>query len=215
MQPFRVELDLATNMVASDPIHLDGFLAALAVQQASGNIEAGETLPLDQSSGMWKASIFIAPTIWRDRMSYIRKADVWQTALDKNVAFSGGGNTLNTSSGSFKAYQFFRSTRQAPKAVAWGIGDINKVRALFDTALSLGPLARLGMGQINKVKVIEDDRANQYWKLRNLGALERGYHQGVGAIKPPYWKRTDHQEIWIPSRSVIRSVEAQLSQIMR
>lgn len=211
MQPFRVELTLATNRISSDPIHFDGFLAAIAVQLAGGDITAGDHLPLERTEGVWKASYLMMPTIWRSRMSFIRKADFWQTALDKDDSYTTRSNQFNLGSGHFKAYIFTRSTCQSPKAIAYGIGDIEQVRALLASARSVGPLQRLSAGLISNIEIFEDDDALEFWQIRNMPYQKDGYEPMVGGLAAPYWKRQLHQVVWVPTRSIIRGAESRFA----
>lgn len=207
MKPFRVELSLSTNRIASDAIHLDGLLAAIAVELAHGDVSAADSLPLARYEGVYKASYLIMPAIWRDRMTYIRKADFWQIALDKDDAFSSKANQYSMGSGPYKGYLFSRSTCQSPKVVAYGVGDIDKVSELLAHVRSVGPLQRLSAGLVASAEVFHDPDAEDFWQLRNMPHEIPGYEPIVGGLTAPYWKRENHQIAWVPTRAHIRPIE--------
>lgn len=207
MEPFRVELSLSTNRIASDAIHLDGLLAAIAVELAQGDVSAADSLPLEQYQGVYKASYLFMPVLWRDRMSHIRKADFWQTALDKDDSFSSAANQFSMGSGPYKAYLFSRSTCQSPKVVAYGVGDIDKVSELLAHVRSVGPLQRLSAGLVATAEVFPDKTAGELWQLRNMPHEIPGYEPMIGGLTAPYWKREHHQTVWVPTRSMLRPVE--------
>jgi hypothetical protein len=218
MEPLRIELDLATNMVASSPIHLDGLLAFAAVRRAGGNLSAQKQIPVqfDERYGVWASSYLIAPALWRDRVTAIRKADPWGTFLKQGKVFTGGGKKMQVGSGPHKAYQFFYSSIQAPKAVAWCIGNREEIESLLSEIRSIGPLSRTLAGEIAAFRVVPDKSAVDWWKVRHLCAehaskihdLDLGmYHLGVGGIMPPYWKRSEWREILAPSRELVSQAE--------
>ena len=207
MEPFRVELSLSTNRIASDAIHLDGLLAAIAVELAQGDASTADSLPLEQYQGVYKASYLLMPVIWRDRMTHIRKADFWQTAMDKDDSYVSRGNLFSMGSGPYKGYLFTRSTCQSPKVVAYGVGVIDKVSELLAHVRSVGPLQRLSAGLVATAEVFPDKDAGELWKLRNMPHEIPGYEPMIGGLKAPYWKREHHQAVWMPTRSMLRSVE--------
>lgn len=214
MEPFRIEMKLSTNRIASDAIHLDGLLAAIAVELAGGDVSAGDSLPLEKHQGVYKASYLFMPVVWRDRMTHIRKAEFWQTALDKDDSFSSRGNQFSMGSGPFKGYLFTRSTCQSPTVIAYGVGDIDKVSALLAHVRSVGPLHRLSAGLVASAEIFPDQEAEQFWQLRNMPNEMPGYEPIVGGLRAPYWKRENHQVAWVPTRTILRPVEQRFAKFM-
>lgn len=211
MRPLRVEIRLATPIVASRPVLFDGLLAALAVNANGGDGSAAERLPLAQKvidgNWVWAASQIIARAVWRDRHTYIRKADVWGTARDREVGFKGGPKIYQVASGVYKAYQFFRSVQQKPVAVAYCIGDLEQIDTLLSGLKFVGPLRRQGWGEVSSYKIVEDEAALERWKIRPMPAPHKGYYRAMAGLRPPYWNRCTWQAAWLPGRSVLRAVE--------
>lgn len=215
MEPVRVVFRLATPMVAPrHPIHLDALLAWSAVEAAGGDLNAQEDLPLERFQGedgewCWKASRVVPDVVHRTSMPMSRRFMLWDWAEDLDVRYEGGPKVLKPGTGPYKAYQMRFDLQQAPHAVAWAVGDPDRIRELLDRVSSLGKLARLGCGEIREVEVLPDP-ARENWKLRTLPVAVEGYRKTMATVRPPYWRRGARRVAWEPPADGVRQAAAEV-----
>lgn len=80
------------------------------------------------------------------------------------------------------------------KAVAWGVGDKEKVRELLKRVHNFGPQARLGFGAVLNITVTDDVSAETRWLYRVLPDDEPvdnndDYCPTHSPITGPYWDK--------------------------
>lgn len=211
MTPLRIDFHLETPVkVPEYPIHLDGVLAWAAVQegvlQGISMEEAQKHLPLEiarqDEHEVWKAS-------WIDfshgpRMAYpmSRPFEVQSIILDMGHAYKWKRRNKwdeYVDSGVNKAYLFTHPVRLSSMARAWCVGDKDQLNYLLNTWIThLGKLARLDMGRIKDITIMEDKRALDRWSWRTLPWPKENYISVYETTSPPYWKRENRQKAWIP-----------------
>jgi len=195
MQSFKVSLRLSNPVVVTEPIMLDSVLAWCAVNQAGGNFEACESLPLEEreNAGLayWAASQFFFE--WRPALPGQLAKRIPVYALMRygwNQKWVTSTTHLSPGSGQYKTFHDPIRLVHVPHAVAFGVGDIDRVRGLLGSLRFLGPKSRAGYGRIASCTVEPfphdwsesvDDEAT-----RPTPACA-GQADGIAGYRPPYW----------------------------
>jgi CRISPR type IV-associated protein Csf3 len=232
--PLRIDFDLVTAVIVPDmPLLLDSLIAFAAVQEG---MEKGidyavsqEQLPLGCDSGVWQASYIDFSLGFRETFHSNRRFDVNETVLaldipdnDKkrasslpyqNGIISGIRRDKwgsEASSSVNKAYLFINAARHSARAAAYCIGNPDEIRYLLDKHVShLGKQSRIDMGRIQRITITEDAEGLERWKHRPLPYPVDGYAKTFETLRPPYWKRENRQEAWVPlKKSKIRDFAA-------
>jgi len=208
--PFRVSWTLrAAIRRPDDPIHLDALLAWAVVDEAreAGHpdpISEQESLPLarhDSPEGWcWQASqLDFTLTAPAYSMFLTRPTRVHEYAAGRlSGAYVSGMDKITLGTGRHKAFLFNHRMQQASTAVAYGVGDVERVRELLVRVTSIGKLQRFNAGAITQVSVVEDPTAHQRWQRRIMPSMTAGYAQVVACVRPPYWKRGQRQVAYAP-----------------
>lgn len=222
MKPIRITFQFANLVSVSDsPLHLDGLLAWVAVEQARQNDEAdldraAVSLPLARSGKpeVWCASAlqfdYVSPPSFR---TLVRKTDVEDYAAavtQGRISLSRPRDQLPVGSGPLRNYLVSYSVRQAASASAWCIGDIDAVRTLLTEIKHVGRFGRMGFGLVVGTTVEHDADAMTKWKLRHLPWQEEGYIPCIGNFQAPYWDKTTMTEVYAPPPrpiSIVRKPE--------
>lgn len=232
--PLRVEFNLATAVIVPDtPILLDSLIAFASVQEG---LESGigysvsqEQLPLDFRDGIWKASYVDFSPGFRETFHSIRSFDVNTVVLNLDIPIkpekkasalpyqegiiSGirrGNWGSEVSSSTNKAYLFINAARHSIRATAYCIGDPDRIQYLLEKHLThLGKMSRIDMGRIKSISVTPDHEATKLWENRPLPYPLDGYAMAFETLRPPYWKRENRTEAWVPlKRSKLKSAVA-------
>lgn len=214
MEPMRVTIHLIAPMCCPPhPIHLDGVLSAMRVARAQRDGAADawafeHDLPLERMqsrSGQWvfKAGILrgepiMAPhtMLMTSKFSPARVAE----HLSANL-FETGQTRINPAGGHFKSSILTESVQWFSALRADAVGDLRAVSELLADLQFLGARRSLGMGRVSHVLVEPCEEA--CWQDRALptDALAEAAGEVVlthGALRAPYWRRTDHQAILLP-----------------
>lgn len=226
-QPFKVEFDLCAPMQMDFlPIHLDGLLAWAVFQEnmaayASGRAERAEnpadvnsalydSLPLVRADGVYCASVILpAQTNGVSNRYFIRTSD------DKALALIGMGEkdgkkslvrnqankrVIDTTRGELKVCFMTEQLSHVPLCVAYGLGDISRVESLLKTHVhGLGKNRAKGFGSVSEIRVLEDEQALEFWKIRSLPKVQDGYVPLISPVRPPYWNKSLRQISYFPS----------------
>ena len=224
-KPFVVTFTLANAMVEpKGPMALDALLSWASVRRAecAGHpqpFSVEHDLPLERHS-VGDAWCFKASNLsfdWvgdRSRTVYTKRqqADDYIEAVMKGAMSEFMDGQFDNQRGYYKAGLFVEPLRFVEKAQAWGVGDIEEVKALLRWIESLGKLRRHGRGRIAEVTVEEDARALDKWANRTLPvgsphASEGSHARAIGALVSPYWKREKFGEVLMkleqPSSSLV------------
>lgn len=212
MRPLEIRFRLVTMMRAPElPLHLDALLAWAAVDEAGGDLEAQWSLPLakfahqsNEDRWVWQASRVIPITINRQTMPTIRTFDPVQWAIDKDQVYVGGPNKLTPGTGPYKSYQMVAQMLQAPEAVAWCVGNPDRIGALLARVPTIGKLGRLDCGRIGSVAVLDDPHpSRERWRLRTMPVRGDDYYAAQMVLRPPYWRRSDAEGAFEPKAAAI------------
>ena len=203
--PFRVEFTFRTALIepaVEKP--LDAVLSWAAVMRADFNgaddpIAQQHDLPLQRhyAGEQW---CFMASNIifeWnkaapRESVHYVKRsrledyADAWVDGLlSKRPAFDGAR-------GLTKAGSYVEPTRWADRAIAYGVGNIDAIRALLPWVTHIGKLRHKDFGAVNSFTVTPDDANAKNWTRRTLPQASPEATSHVAAMKclsAPYWNR--------------------------
>lgn len=224
--PFRVEF-LACAPVQMDymPTHLDGLISWALLQEKQAEFTLGKTsvapdpldlagevysgLPLKMQGDVYCASVILPQEILGNSARYFTRSSdtkaLGDIAIDDD--HTGKGLILNqsrmrkisTARGELKTYLMQEQLIHSPLFLAYGIGDIDRVQELLsEHVFGLGKNRAKGFGSISNIKVIEDDDANEFWKMRALPHLEDGYIPVVTPVRPPYWNKSIARIAYMP-----------------
>jgi CRISPR type IV-associated protein Csf3 len=207
------------------PWLLDSLLAACAVEDALADAdpddprplrELGEALPLAITTvagePIWQASALVprasdSAQCFSQSRRMVRRTDetALSDALAQGVVRTRGFDPadpkpyaykLDTARGLLKNAATIYTLRQVDVLEAWCIGDADAIEALLTNhARQVGPIRRLGHGRVAQVRVMPDDKAHDFWRLRPLpieqGDASQGGVDGTIQIsmrpRPPYW----------------------------
>lgn len=217
MEPLKITIRLKTPMV--DPgalLHLDGLLGALRVDQAKAlqgeNINPRDyhyDIPVERhstESGEWvfKASAFRATmeaqsSLWMQtgRLSITQAADHRAEGYLKLR-----GNKPNIAGGPFKT-SIYRFPILWAELTAYCVGDLQGVRDLLASCKQIGPRRGAGFGQISEIVVEQVPEKECNWSYRAMpeecSGLVPGHVLAVGALRAPYWDKTMHCKVLVPT----------------
>ena len=212
MRPLKITWRLAAPIILGDhPLHLDGLLAFSRVQQAlqegvENPWDAQTDLPLEMCGEVWKSSRLFFSAGQRFRETMIRKWEIQSMARTKGLVWDGALDKPPAGTGRYKGFLLTREGQWSKSAVAWCVGDPDKVEDLLQGVRYLGKMSRIGFGEIDQVQV-EDAPSEEaeFWRLRFLPAGQQsdclsGYDYGKALITvtAPYWDRTRLQEGLVP-----------------
>jgi CRISPR type IV-associated protein Csf3 len=212
MTPFKVSWQLNQPVCLSDrPLHLDALLAWVRVQEAInwglGAVEAlatQEELPLEfaakHGDWVWKASALLfkfrtAPFL----VPMTRKTDLQELAFGRGQIMTTARNRIMQGTGVFRDYDLRIACQWVDKVDAYGVGDLHAVRRLLEQVPALGRLVRNGWGTISDMQINKDGEALEKWRYRTLpGSFEatQWHRSGMGAVRPPYWRRESWEPVW-------------------
>jgi CRISPR type IV-associated protein Csf3 len=212
MTPFKVTWRLSQPVCQSDrPLHLDALLAWARVQEslkegleAVAALAAQEDLPLEAAVKdgvkVWKASALLfkfqtTPFL----VPMARKTDPQEMAFARGKTILTARNKISQATGPFKHYDMRISCQWVEKVEAYGVGDLEAVTRLLGKVPALGRLTRNGWGAISKMAIVSDPEATEKWRYRTLPVnfeATRWHLSGIGAVRPPYWRRESWQPVW-------------------
>jgi CRISPR type IV-associated protein Csf3 len=230
MAPLRVQFELATAWVQpSSPLHLDGIIAYAVVEEQRHrgtftDFEASlRDLPLAREERLgqwcWKAS-HVQPTaqlglsqryltrkFWSE--GYVDEYAKKRIALGPRPApgaappedpAQGFDGVIDTTSKHLKNAAFLYPVALVPGAVAYCIGDGERIEYLLRTYLThLGKRGRLDHGRIRRITVAADPQAEQLWWRRDLPWPRAGFVEAEGRVHPPYWSRRQMVRLFVPA----------------
>lgn len=210
MDAFRITWTLAGAMRRPDhPILLDALLAWAVVDEAREQghpdpVSEQENLPLarfeTQDGWCFKASSVafrVLAGAYPMMMTRPTRVAEYAEARAKRH-FIGGADRITLGTGRHKAYFFSQPMQQVDKAVAFGVGDVDRVRELLERIKSLGKLRRMNAGAIRGFDVEAGEAFSDRWRHRVLPSEEPGYARIFSALRPPYWKRESGVEAYAP-----------------
>jgi len=209
IEPLKITWELVFPAVLGDmPIHLDGLLAWAAADAAGDDgvpwWEVIDKLPLAKAvrgeHWVWKAStVSFQKDTPPSTLIYRRSVD-FEAA--RNTERDTGGLNMKRSSlrkaGQYKSWQLQAPLTQVSSAQAWCMGVKSEIESLLDRVTHLGKLARLGYGHISGFHVEVDSDAETRWQQRTLPWPREGYAMVLGNSKPPYWRRDQRIQCWMP-----------------
>lgn len=216
MQPLKIVAALDRAVASLEMLQsLDGVLAAARVmeeeERGSGDPwSLQHDLPLQRyvsPSGEWvfMASLFewrpIQPALMQFytsrhdpvRMSY----DIDDGVLKYRRA------RLQTEGGRFRSVYEHYSLQWCSEAVAYAIGDAQRIRELLDRIRWLGSKRSLCCGRVRAWSVETDESAHENWMRRALPVdfdlrSPYTYAQAHQTLQPPYWRKTDRRAVLAP-----------------
>lgn len=207
---FRIEIHLGSPLVSSGtPMYLDSLLGA--VNNGKHHLDVSE-------HGSIKGSQFFFESMTDDMIKTgftkrIEHQKAYNEEKDNHSSSSTGTGllceSLRVGSVVSKSYKIgsnrlknyggpdrFIASQWVKKATAWGIGDKQKVMELLSRVSNLGAKSRLGYGHVLSIDVIDDERAEEYWRYRVLAQEEPideheedNYVPHLSPIRGPYWQK--------------------------
>jgi CRISPR type IV-associated protein Csf3 len=212
MIPFKVSWHLSQPVCQSDrPLHLDALLAWARVQEAvKSGLEVAqalavqEELPLEAAlkdrAKVWKASALLfkfqcTPFL----VPMTRRTDPQEMAFARGTIISTTRNKITQSTGAYKDYDMRITCQWVEKVEAYGVGDLEAVKTLLKKVPALGRLTRNGWGEVSEMEIFPDEEALEKWRYRTLPAnfeATKWHQPGIGAIRPPYWRREFWEPVW-------------------
>lgn len=206
MTPLRIDFQIAGLMAVPDglPTMLDATLLSLHAQGLQLPSLNPTLLPLEHychaDSWHWLAScIFVnycGPSSARFIYRNPRPTDLLEHASQHNAsrAYLDRGMTRTVRNRIL--------VRQATSAVAWCIGEPDKLQSLLSNLAHLGGMRHMGFGQVTDFTIKEDSAALENAWLRPINtptkadpfASERIALQGQS--HPPYWMRSTGTALW-------------------
>lgn len=208
-QPVKVSFQLTRPMRSPEhPIHLDALLAWSAVREAeeAGHpepLEAQHQLPLQDQDGpggkVWCASqLMWQPLAPPEQIFMTKRFELDELASRRGKVYQGGPNVMTQGTGPFKSFVLQAPVVWTRQVVAYGIGDLDRIRQLLARVTHLGKLRRIGLGQIGRYEVEHDPAAEIYWPLRVMPRQVEGYEPMIAVTSPPYWELERRQPAWVP-----------------
>jgi len=213
IEPFHVRFVIGTAMrLPTHGIPLDSLLAFAAVEEAT---EMGHDTPLDAihdlgleryvaDDGRWchKASVLTlaaAQDTYNAQMTRPALVREYAGALDAGL-ISGRMDILSLGTGRYKAYLFSHPMGTCASAEAWGVGNVERVRALASRIRSIGKLSRLGAGIVISQQIDLDDSAHTRWRNRAIPATNPvpGSALMQCGYQAPYWDTRLHGMCAVP-----------------
>lgn len=219
MTPFRIRWAFNSPAVVPNlPIHLDGLLSWARVQQAAADgaddpIALQHEIPIarHESTGGWcfKASWIdfqldpsapAAPELLHmvKRSSVTEVARAWEAgSIGAKVPY------YDSQRGLHKAGNYIHRRQWFGEAVAYGVGDIEGVRALLHHITSIGKLRRRASGAVKLIELVEDQNAERLWARRVLPTGPRSVSSEqvatmMSPLRAPYWKRENAVPALVP-----------------
>lgn len=209
MQPLRIDFSLAGAMVVPDmhPPMLDALLIAMATQGRMLPSITPDVLPVQhiktkvpQSPFFFMASAidvsFTGPASTRTLHRNPRPLNLLADAAHHN------SKRVYLDRGATRTVQTRLQVRQATFASAWCIGERDAIRTLAQRITHLGSHRHLGLGEVLKVSVSEDQEAITKAWLRPIPCIVKDdpYAKSrvpiSGQCAPPYWQRTSAIAYW-------------------
>lgn len=182
----------------SHPIHLDALLAYAATEESDGDWR-NIVLPLDMEQGVYKAS---ALHFERAGVGVLRRArqfaeEMYIDGMGKVIR--SNASSVSLASGKFKNSFLKTNLVLTRKAVAWCVGDKERIEALLQRIRCIGALSKIGLGRVVGVSVEADPDAAQKWMSRVLPwcQQEGEYYPVVSCLTPPYWKKENQVKAWV------------------
>ena len=219
MEPLRIDWDIATPYCHGThgvPLHLDGLLAWVVAGRAMANAKdatrAIADLPLGRygngDDAVWQASQLIVVPVDSVHLEAItRIGDNNVVAARRGRAWTGATNVIPIASGPMKAYAVRLTVQNVTRIAAYCIGDADAINDLLRDITSLGAVRRNGYGVVRGYTVTRDDSASERWRWRSMPAPQDGYEPVHGALRPPYWDRRTHRQVWRPlQRNVLEAL---------
>jgi len=209
MKPLRVTFTLERPMHPPEmPIHLDALLAWAAVREAEeigdpDPLAAQERLPLQHEDGpggaVWCASqVVLSQQGPPQQIFRTKRFEVAPMALAKDRVYAGGANVLTQGTGPFKSFVLPTSVIWSPTAMAWCLGEADRMTELLSRVRSLGKHRGIMLGAITSCTVVEDASARARWRLRVMPRPVEGYVEIEAVTRPPYWQSVRRQPAWMP-----------------
>lgn len=216
-EPLRIDIKLSTPMlVPGDLFHLDALLGALKVKEVERRLRTAfnprdyhHDIPVDHytsKGGDWvfKASAFMAePELsgftWMQssRINLSVAAQHRDSGLLKYRAAKP-----NPAGGPFKTSIQYQEMMWA-RMKAFCIGDKAAITELLGFCRQIGGRRGVGAGQVSSIAVTSVAADECLWHLRAMpsdweGANTDQWASSVGALRAPYWDRTEHGLISVP-----------------
>lgn len=197
----RIEFSLASEVgEMSHPLHLDSLLAYAATQENGGDWR-DITIPVSQERGVYKCSALHFERTHARLFSRIQKTEesIIVEGIGTYVSQKRVKNDFSLACQQFKNSIFSSSVFRSEKAIAYCVGDKDKIESLLRHIRTVGPLAKLGMGQVTGFTVTKDTAANERWQERVLPWCpdKTDYFPLQAATTFPYWKVENIQQAWV------------------
>lgn len=210
MSPLRIEISLAGPIARPvRPIHLDSLIAHQLVQRdlpPDVDIptirEKIASLPLGRAEiggdWVWMASSvafeWLTPPAQHFAVRAVRAPAIAEWQLKGIFTNRKEDSAIDTARGTFKASTYAHEVQWARRAVAYCVGDKDKIVDLLSRIENIGTRRRLGSGQVTSIEVIDDPQAEKLWQRRYLPAGAADGRLVEGAYRLPLFDRT-HQTI--------------------
>lgn len=167
MTPFKMTMTLATPVVMPFSTTLDGLLS-FACEALTGkrDAELAEVIPLDDIEGVFKASsIFLSDEAFYENLIKVRSLkhlDLDLSLIGPRLTKSGKPTRspypkIDKSRGEYANKLEKMTTLRTPRAVCYGVGDIEAIKLLMECVIGLGRHAQQGQGEIIGVDIVAID----------------------------------------------------------
>lgn len=220
MDPLKITINLSTPMVEpGDQFHLDALLGALRVKEAQAEFGDGINprdhhydLPLDRyhsPSGQWvfKASAFSLNRLaGSQNWMQSGRINTTEAARHRNEGLLRYRTAKpNPAGGPFKNTLYHYPLAWAT-LVAYCIGDKVRIADLLSQCRQVGGRRGVGSGRVSSFSVEAIPSSECKWAWRTMPEdteehlLVGEYALAMSSLRSPYWDRTLHQRVIIPTK---------------
>lgn len=210
MTPLRITFTLDRPMrVPEYPIHLDALLAWAVVTEAGtmghdNPLDAQEQLPLaSEGAGegaVWCASqLIFRPESSADPLLLTKRFELEAIARKQGTLIAGGPTKIPMGTGPYKAFVLNEPMAWVSCAVAYAVGEAERIGVLLKRITHVGKRRGIGMGRVSAIDIAADARATHAWRCRIMPTPMEGYEAIEATTRPPYWKRENRRVAYIPT----------------
>lgn len=215
-QNLRVTIVLQTPMIEpKDLLHLDAVLGSLKVSEAKAKLGEGinprdyhHELPLarHESKAGWvfKASALRLKAEVRENQMQTSRINLAEAAEHRKSGWlNSRPNQANIAGGPFKTSLYYVPTALG-ELTAYCVGDKSQIERLLTRCKQVGGRRGTGHGRVKSIQVEVVDAGECDWSDRNMPidstGLDRTHVMGVSTLNAPYWDRTLHERVLLPTK---------------
>lgn len=201
MQALRIEFTLNGHVgEMAYPLHLDSLLAFAQTEVNNGDWR-NLVLPLEKADDVYKGSALLFERDGASLFTRYKRMEksIFIDGIGKYTYTPGKTRYVETAGGQYKGSVINTPVFYSHKAVAYCIGNKGKIIDLLKHIRTLGPLAKLGLGRIININVVEDKSALTRWEERVLPWCPSKdlYYPVHAAFTFPYWDVCKMKDCWI------------------